>query len=182
MSTLALVMSLALGADPEWHPVSPLIPRSVALGATFNAPAVAPTFRVSWEATLYEQPRNHLLGVFTIGSGATGLLPSGITALWQHVAWAGLGYQSTRDLFHWGFSFGAGVLWYRSFYAKGSAFPPEDRVLGYSEGRLQVGIKVQRKLILGLYLGYGAPWDLGGLFPSVVYTGGTQVGLFGDWR
>lgn len=183
MTPLVVLMALTIGSDAEWHPVSPMLPRNVTLGVTWNDPAVAPTIRATWEATFYEQPRNHLIGVFTLGTGASGNLPKGIGALWQHVAWAGIGYASTRASgLHWGFSFGGGVLWYRSFYAPGSVYQPENRVLGYSEGRLQIGFKVARKLILGVSLGYGAPWDLGGIFPDAVYLGGWQLAVFGDWR
>ena len=168
--------------EPVVHPVPVYVPRGVSLGLFVNLPTVAPMLRLQWEATLYEQPRNHLTAFLAGGAALSLNLPASVRALYQYVTFAGIGYKSTREVLHWGFQIGAGVVWYRASYAPAQHLFFESRVLGYSEGRIELGARVTRSLILGGYVGYGSPWEFNDRFPAVIYVAGPVAGVFLDWR
>jgi hypothetical protein len=147
-----------------------------------NPPAITMDVRLGWELGVIEQPRNHLIIEVQVGTGTAVTFPLGIRAIYQHVAMLGFGYRSTREVFHWGFSVMTGPLWYRAAYNPGVPFRFESRVVTYSEATVQFGFKAAAHLIVGVYGGYGAPWDVSNRFPATIYTGGPTFGLFADWR
>jgi hypothetical protein len=186
MPLLPLLLVTALGAgasaatDP--HPAPWYLPRSLSLGVFLNDPIVAPHVRLSWEVGLIEQPRNHLVGLLSVGSGFGVGLPAGMEAHFQHVLMGGLGYRSTRGWWHWGFSAGAGPLWYRTGFGPGSLYGFESRVVGYSEATARLGLLAASHLVIGLQGGYAAVWAPSPYFRGDVYAGGIAIALFADWR
>ncbi|MFZ5438918.1 MAG: hypothetical protein ACOZQL_02860 [Myxococcota bacterium] len=158
------------------------VPRSVSLGVFVNAPMVTPHFRLAWEAPIIAQPRNHFIWTVALGSGVGLGVQSPMTEHYQHTAIAGLGYRSDRELVHWGFHVGAGGTWYRAAYKPGSIYSFENRVVGYIEGRLQLGLRITERLKLALYFGYGSPFVFNRVFPGNTFVGGVDAGLVLDWR
>jgi hypothetical protein len=182
MIVLSLALALVCAAD---HPVPAWVPRGAQVGLLLatDASIVAPDVRLQWDFGLVEQPRNDLVVIAQLGTAIGAVLPAGMTAHYQHVAMIGLGYRATYDLFHWGFQFGLGPVWYRAAFTRGGVNPFESRVLGYAEGRLQVGLKLQKHLIVGLYFGYASPWTYSpNRYPGNTYVGGLNLGVFADWR
>lgn len=191
MPLLALALAATLSSsdpterpppEPEAHPVPVWLPRGASLAVLVTAPAVTPALRLQWEAAFYERPRNHLTLVLVVGTGLALNLPASVRELYQHVVFGGLGYKSTRERFHWGFQVGAGALWYRASYPPELHHTPDSRVLGYSEGRIEVGVRLGPVLKLGGFVGYGAPWEFNERFPASAYASGVKVGVFLDWR
>ncbi len=192
---LALLCSAVLTAAPaDQAPVTPpvessagplvpwLVPRSASLGVFFNAPMVAPHFRIAWHGAILSQPRNELLWVFTLGSGFGLGVPSPMLTHSQHVLLAGFGYRSDRPLLHWGFHVAAGPVWYLATYAPGAINRDESRVLGYIEGKAQLGIHLSPHFRLAVYFGYASPFAFNVRFPGNTYIGGIDTGLVIDWR
>lgn len=158
------------------------IPRSASLGIFINWPMVSPHFRLTWEGALLSQPHNDLVWLFTVGSGAGLEPPRPMTTHYQHVALAGFGYRSDWPWVHWGFHVVGGVLWYRAGYLPGSFYQFESRVLGFVEGRLQLGIRITPHFRLAAYFGYASPLAFFPQFPGNTYAGGVDTGLVFDWR
>lgn len=190
MHVFALALASALAVDlsgpdvstREPHPVPWYLPRTASVGLFINNSAVTIDARLAWEFGVIEQPRNHLVILVQLGTGTAIATPKGIQALYQHVGLLGFGYRSTRELFHWGFSVMTGPLWYRAAYAPGAGFGFESRWLTYSEVTGQIGLRLARNLVVGIYGGYAAPWDVSNRFPASLYTGGPTFGFFADWR
>ncbi len=190
MHVLALALASALAveisgpdtAERETHPIPWYVPRTFSLGLFINPPVATPHFRIGWEIGVLEQPRNHLVALWQIGSGTGASLPPGFKGLYQHVAIVGVGYRSTREVFHWGFTVTFGALWYRASFVPGSVYQFENRVLSYSEAHAQAGWRVLDHLVIGVYAGYASPWDVSIRFPGNIYTGGPLFGFFADWR
>lgn len=193
MHVLALALASLLAVDIEGpkveldakekiHPAPWFLPRTASLGIQYNSPIMSATLRIAWEIGLIEQPRNHLVAMVILGSSLPISGSTLFTALYQHVAMAGIGYRSTRQLFHWGFSAGAGPIWYRAGYPKGSAFNFESRVITYAEVTGQIGLRLLDHFIAGIFAGYGAPWEVSNRFPATIYLGGFTAGVFADWR
>ncbi len=191
MHVLALALASALAveiAGPEAsareaaHPAPWYLPRTVSTGLVINHPAISVDVRLAWEIGVIEQPRNHLVIMLAVGTGTVLSPPKGIRDIYQHTAMLGFGYRSNRERFHWGFSVLTGPLWYRASYQPGVPFKFENRLLTYSEASAQAGLRLFEHLIIGLYAGYGAPWDVSNRFPSSVYLGGFRFGFFADWR
>lgn len=181
---LALVTSLMLAAgDARPEPLVPwFVPRTLAVGVFINPPMVSPHFRLAWEASIIAQPRNDLIWTVAIGSGVGVGVPSPMNSHSQHTAVAGLGYRSDRELLHWGFHAAAGATWYLADYKAGSLYPAESRVLGFIEGRLQLGLRITERLKLAAYFGYGSPFVFNTRFPGNTFVGGVDTGLVLDWR
>jgi hypothetical protein len=179
MLALALAASVVLA---EVHPVPAWVPRTVDVGLFVLNDTVSVQGRLAWEVGLYEAPRNHLVLLAEVGTST--LLARGpmLQNLWQHLGLLGFGYRSTRELWHWGFHFVAGPLWYRAEFAPHQNFAFESRVLGYSEGRVQVGLKAAPNLVLGLYLGFASAWTTDIRYQGSFFLGGPMFGLFADWR
>lgn len=171
-----------LDAQEKVHPTPWFLPRTVSLGILYNAPVVSADLRIAWEIGLIEQPRNHLVAMVTIGSSVPMSTSNLFSAIYQHVAIIGIGYRSTRQLFHWGFSAGVGPIWYRAGYPRGSPFNFESRVITYAEATGQVGLRLLDHLVVGIFAGYGSPWEITNRFPATVYLGGFTAGVFADWR
>ena len=191
MHVLALALASALAVEisgpdasaKETHPVPFYVPRTASLGVFVNPfKAVSLDVRIAWELGVVEQPRNHLVVLIQVGTSTAISLPLGLRALYQHVGMLGIGYRSTRELFHWGFSIMTGPLWYRASYTPDYPYDFESRFTTYSEVTAQAGLKLAKHLIVGVYVGYGAPWDMSPRFPGSFYTGGFTAGLFADWR
>lgn len=206
MHALAVAFLLSVAADPPAAPAEAgkpasetgkpydpfpnlvpwFVPRTAAIGFFLspNSAAWKPSafFRVGWEVAILERPRNHLVVVVDVGSATATSTTRDIRELYQHVAVAGLGYRSTHTLFHWGFHIAAGPVWYRASY--GGKLPLESRVLGWTEGRVQLGLKLAPNFLLGVSVGMGTPWtvDFTGRFPANGYLGGLSLGLWADWR
>jgi hypothetical protein len=181
---LALWTSLVIAATPSSdEPLVPwYVPRSAAIGLFINPPMVSPHFRIAWEGALISQPRNDLIWTVAAGTGL-GLNPqSPMTEHYQHAAVAGLGYRSDRPLLHWGFHIAAGALWYRAGYLPGSIYHFESRVLGYLEGRVQVGLRLAPHFRVALYFGYASPFVFNRNFPGNTFVGGIDTGFVIDWR
>jgi len=183
---LSLALTTLLSQTAPLHPVPAYLPRDLQLGLELNgAGAVSPTVRVGWQIGLIEQPRNDLLAVVELGTGAAVSLPYCCAALYQHVAMAGIGYSSTRERFHWGFYVVAGLLWYRATYDPATeygVFPFESKLMGTSEGYGEVGLKVAPNLILGLRLGYSGGWSVQTRYPATGLLAGAQLAVFANWR
>jgi len=190
MHVLALALASALAVEisgpetlkREAHPVPAWLPRTASVGMVVNPPAITLDVRLAWEIGVIEQPRNHLVIMVELGTGLALTTPKGLKNMYQHVAMLGFGYRSTRELFHWGFSVLTGPMWYRSAYGPNTGFDFESRVVTYSEITGQVGLKLLEHFIVGIYLGYGAPWDVSTRFPSSIYLGGFRFGFFAEWR
>ncbi len=191
MHVLALALASALAVEisgpetstRETHPVPFYVPRTASVGFFFNPPnAVSLGVRIAWEVGVIEQPRNHLVILLQLGTATAISLPVGMKALYQHVAMLGFGYRSTRELFHWGFTIMTGPLWYRAAYRPDYPYNFESRFVTYSEATAQAGLKLAKHLVVGIYAGYGAPWDMSTRFPASFYTGGFTAGVFADWR
>lgn len=182
----ALLCSVLLAAAPDPEPQGPavpwFVPRSLSLGVFINAPVVAPHFRLAWEGSIISQPKNDLIWLVTAGS-AVGLgTVAPMKEHYQHAFLAGLGYRSDRQLVHWGFHIATGALWYRAAYSPNPFYAFESRVLGYIEGRLQLGLRLGGPWKLALYFGYASPFVFFPQFPGNTYVGGVDAGLVLDWR
>ncbi len=190
MHVLALALASALAVEVsgpetsarEQHPAPWYLPRTASVGFFFNPPSVSVNVRLAWEIGVIEQPRNHLVMLLQAGTATALSLPFGIKELYQHVGLVGFGFRSTRELFHWGFTIMTGPLWYRASYLPSFPYNFESRVVTYSEATAQAGLHVAKHLVVGLYAGYAAPWDVSTRFPASAYTGGFTAGLFADWR
>jgi hypothetical protein len=188
MNMLALAVALVLAGKsdentPLEHPVPAYLPREVELGLFVNTPMVAPHLRLQWDLTIYESQRDAFIGLFSVGSGFGLSLPNGFAEHYQHVVLAGVGYRNTAALFHWGFQVALGPVWYRTAYIPTFPYAFESRVLGYAEGRLQAGLRVQPHLIVGVYFGFASPWSFSfDRYPGNNYVGGFDFGFFADWR
>lgn len=183
---LALICSGMIAASPVFEPEAPLVPwyvpRSATLGLFINPPMAAPHFRLAWEGAIVSQPRNDLIWIFTAGS-AVGLgAQSPMTEHYQHVLLAGFGYRSDRPLLHWGFHVASGAVWYRTAYLPGGFYKFESRVLGYIEGRLQLGLRLTPHFRLAAYFGYASPFSFTLQYPGNTFVGGFDTGLVIDWR
>lgn len=182
---LALVCSAVIAAGPvvEETPLVPwYVPRSATLGLFINPPMVAPHVRLTWEAAIISQPRNDLIWLVSLGSAIGVGTPSPMIAHYQHVLLGGFGYRSDRPLLHWGFHVVAGPLWYRAAYVPGTFYKFESRVLGYLEGRVQLGLRLTPHFRLAVYFGYASPFAFAQQFPGNTYVGGFDTGLVIDWR
>jgi hypothetical protein len=158
------------------------VPRGAALGVFINPPTVNPHVRLAWEGTFLAQPRNELGWVVNLGTAAGLGLQAPMREHYQHVALAGLAYRSNRPLVHWGFQFAAGPVWYRTAYARNALYGFESRVLGYVEGRAQLGLRLAPHFVLALYAGYASPFEFNPRFPGNIFVGGPLLGLCVDWR
>ena len=183
---LALICSAVIAAEAPAESSGPLVPwfvpRSLTLGLFINPPMVAPHVRLTWEAAIISQPRNDLIWLFSLGSAIGVGMQSPMTAHYQHVVLAGFGYRSDRELLHWGFHIVSGPVWYRAGYLPGAFFKFESRVLGYLEGRAQLGLRITPKLKLAVYFGYASPFFFTPQFPGNTFVGGFDTGLVLDWR
>lgn len=184
--TLALLCAKPSAENtPLEHPVPAWIPRGASIGLFVNSPVVAPHVRIEWDVTFYESRQDAFIGLVELGTGFGLSLPSniGMKELFQHVALVGVGYRNTGSLFHWGFQFGLGPTWYRASYVPHAPYLFESRVVGYAEGRAQVGLRLAPHLILGVYFGFASPWSFSTqLYPGNNYLGGFDFGFFADWR
>ena len=189
MHVLALALTALVtagGGTPALAPNSTLVPwfvpRQASLGLFINSGAVSPNVRLGWEISVLEQPRNDLVIVLDVGSSTSLALPLGLRALYQHVAVVGVGYRSNREVLHWGFQLTAGAVWYRAAFDPRTPYLFENRVLSYSEGRVQLGARLKEHFIVAGYVGYAAPWSIAPRFPANIYVGGPVAGLVVDWR
>lgn len=192
MSALALSLVLTLSAaDDELlsghapakvqvtHPVPAWAPRTFSLGMTAREGLWSLQVRLGWEAAFYERRGHDLVFTVHLGTGLALAKPTGITDHFQHVALAGLGYRKVSKLVNWGFHWGIGIDWYRVAY--GFA-PLESRVVAYTEGKAQLGLRVLPNLVLGGWFGYGSPLAFDARYPGQTYSGGIMFGLYADWR
>jgi hypothetical protein len=182
---LALWTSLVIAATPpptEGPLVPWYVPRSLELGVFINDPMVTPHFRIAWEASIISQPRNDLIWTVALGSGVGANPQRPMSAHYQHAVVAGLGYRSDRQVLHWGFHAAAGVVWYRAAYLPGSIYPFESRVLGYIEGRVQLGLRLTPWLKGAVYFGYASPFVFQRQYPGNTFVGGIDTGVVFDWR
>lgn len=183
---LALICSGLIAAGPVVESEPPLVPwyvpRSATLGLFINRPMVAPHFRLTWEAAIISQPRNDLIWLLSVGSAVGVGMQVPMTAHYQHVLLAGFGYRSDHPLLHWGFHVVTGPVWYRASYEPGAFYKFESRVLGYIEGRAQLGIRIAGHLKLAVYFGYASPFFFAAQFPGNTFVGGFDTGLVLDWR
>ena len=183
---LALLCSSFLAAAPPVADDGPLVPwfvpRSASLGVFVNSPVVTPHLRLAWEGAIVSQPRNDLIWLFTLGTGLGLGVPSPMTEHYQHVALAGVGYRSDRPVVHWGFHVAVGPVWYRAAYLPNAFYKFESRVLGYVEGRAQLGVRLSPHLRLAAYFGYASPFVFTLQYPGNTFVGGLDMGLVLDWR
>lgn len=199
VAAVAMVVALATAAEPveakpaeskpaesksesSILPLPPWLPRGAAIGFFVNSPQVTPHVRLSWELALYERHLNDFVAVLTLGTGMGLALHPRLKEHYQHVALGGVGYRSNHASWQWGFQLQLGAVWYRAAYAPKEPYRFESRVLGYAEGRLQVGLKLANHLVLGVYGGYASPWEFNPVFPANIYVGGLDFGLYLDWR
>lgn len=182
-AALVVAMSVLSAPPPPAETLlPPYLPRSAAIGVFINPPMVSPHLRLFWEGMLIDQPRNALIWIAGLGT-ALGVNPQPpMTAHFQHVVLAGLGFRSDHQLLHWGFHVTAGPVWYRAAYAPGAIYRFENRVLGYIEGRAQLGLRVLPHLRIGVYFGYASPFTFQTQYPGNTFVGGIDTGLFVDWR
>lgn len=178
----ALVLLLSTAATTDRPEVPHLLGLGASVGVFGNNAGAALHVRVSGELTFYTRPLNDLVALVQVGTAAAVVRPSNppITEHYQHVAMAGFGYRSNHALLTWGFQLALGALWYRSAFSDTYVF--ENRVLLYSEGRAQIGLKLAPSLRAGLYLGYGSPVVYSVRHPGSFLAGGVMVGLYLDWR
>lgn len=173
----------APAAGTEGPLVPWFVPRSASLGVFINPPLATPHFRIAWEGAIVSQPRNDLIWLLTLGSGVGVGVPSPMTTHAQHTVMAGVGYRSDHEVVTWGFHVVSGVVWYQANYLPGSFYQAESRVLGYIEGRVQLGVRLSPHFRLIPYFGYASPFSFNFLrFPGNSYVGGFDVGLVVDWR
>ncbi len=177
---LMLLLS-SLGRTPEEHVVPVYLPRSASLGLRFGPDTLSPELRLGWEIGLYEVPKNHLVMIVHAEGGVATTTTLGINSLYQYKGLLGIGYRTTRELFHFGFHLAAGAVWYRSGFKDSVQFRFENRVVGHSELRGQVGLRVTDLLIVGLAVTYGLGWQTNIRYPASQYVGGLQVRVFADW-
>jgi hypothetical protein len=184
MASLSLALAAVLSVAPApSHPVPAYLPRDVQVGVLFaDQGVVSPAIRLGWQVGLVEQPHNDLLLVGQLGTGVGLSLPAGLNALYQYVAMAGIGYSSTREVFHWGFHVVAGALWYRAAWATGVGLPFENQVMGTSEVCAEAGLKVAPNLLLGLRVGLNGGWAVRPRFPASAVVGGWELAVFVNWR
>jgi hypothetical protein len=193
VSVLTAVVLLDAGDAPPAAPPRPIIEEPAPLfglganvGLTINQYGAAAHARVTGEVTFYHRPRNDLVGLVQVGSGlGLGLPTSGYYAEhYQHVAMAGFGYRSNGPLLSWGFQWAVGAVWYRAAFFPDVPFPPtfESRVVPYTEGRLQLGLRLAPSLRAGLYVGYGSTLYYSILHPGTLFIGGFMFGAYVDWR
>ncbi|MEW5737635.1 MAG: hypothetical protein AB1938_01850 [Myxococcota bacterium] len=191
MHALALTLLLTLGADEQellsgppkrfqaTHPVPAWAPRTVSLGLTSREGMWSFQARLGWEAAFYERNGHDLVLTVHLGTGLALATPTGMTAHYQHVALAGFGYRKVSKLLNWGFHWGLGIDWYRAAY---DVAPLESRVVAYTEGKGQIGLRVLQNLVVGAWFGYGSPVTFDARYPGQTYCGGLMFGLYADWR
>lgn len=195
MLTFALCALLAAEPEPprpkDPHPVTTpwFLPRYAYVGIFLNQYVAAPTVRVGWEITLYDDVRNLLSLAVELGPGFAVARPAVATHFWEHAAIGGLGYRWGRAKgFQWGFLIGAGAV------LGGATFDPpvgvpgrvetvarDERVLGFVEGRLYAGWRFA-PLLVALAFGYGSPLSRTLAYPSSLWVGGFTLGVMVNWR
>jgi len=194
MIALASALTLVLAAsDPEPdalsgppvvlepHLVPPFVPRSISFGLSINSPMLTPNVRLDWDIDLFTSTTHNFYLLVELGSGFGVNRAPGMTAVYQHLGVLGFGYRNITRVIHWGFQFGIGPLWYRTFYSPIEPYQTENRVIGYAEGRLQGGYEFNKHLVLGIYFGFGSPFLVEQKYPGTAYLGGFMPGIFLEW-
>jgi hypothetical protein len=177
LSTTPEVSSTSSGPLVPWF-----VPRSASIGLFVNSPVVSPHVRLAWEAAIISQPRNDFIWTAVLGTGLAATPQRPMSSHYQHVFLLGLGYRSDHTQLHWGFHIAPGVVWYRAAYLPGSDYRFEDRVIGYLEGRLQLGLKVAPHLRVAAYVGFASPFTFKQELPGNTFVGGVDFGIVVDWR
>lgn len=174
---------------PAW------LPRGVMLGVGIAQDTVyVPTARLHWAFTLTQQRVDALIGVFELG-GSHGVsftdraglyYRSTITALDHAVALIGVGYRGDRGKWNWGLHVTGGPLLYRATYLQtgetATDLPDESKVIGWLEGRVQLGYRVTPAVAVGIAAAFGS--GLGAPRAAYAYDSlnGWTFGLYADWR
>ena len=188
----AALTSLLLTANPELdidgfervekkYLVPPYVPRYAFVGLTANAPAVSPQVLIGWNVVAYDSGPHTLSLLVDISAAFLAVVPRSIQMIYQYGASAGLGYRWETSNFALGFQVTAGALWYRLSYTKEAGFPFDNRVVGQAAGRVYGLWRAREHFAVGVYIGYGSPWEYPATRPGTIYLGGWQTGVYFDW-
>lgn len=158
------------------------VPREVQTGLFVNSPMVALHVRLNWGLTFYERGGHNLFAALQVGTALALTVPVGMKEHFQHVALLGIAYRKTTQTLNWGFQWTLGPNWYRASFDPELSWRLESYVVPYSEGRINVGYRVLKHLVLGIYGGYAAPVEFDERYPGRTYVGGVLFGLYADWR
>lgn len=192
--SLALVSTTASAQsrrsnELEGH-VSPTIawlPRGVFLGTQLRNGAVIPNLHLTWEFTLFQDRKDAWIAVLDGGVGWAASLPDTaregfvlpVTSYYEHTAQLGFGYRNhLPGKAHWGFQVTGGPTFYGAHF---TTQPPDRRIGGTVQGRLQIGYQLQ-DLGLGVAVGYAEPFGLKNRSLARDFVGGVNIGFFADWR
>jgi hypothetical protein len=185
---LASGSSLAQGyyGMTRHSPTPAWLPRSVFLGTGLAQDTVTPLGRLGWEITLNQQRGDALVVVGELGGGAAavtsqrvGLYGSDrVESLRHGLAAVGIAYRGDRGPWNWGVHATVGPLWY---HARLSTLPTENYVVGWIEGRAQIGYRIG-KVATGISLGYGSGFSEPVRSYTYRFTGGLMLGLYANWR
>jgi hypothetical protein len=158
------------------------------LGTYLRNGAVVPQARIQWQLTLFQDRRDALVFVVEGGLGYSVVLPDSaveganvpFSSFYSHTAMAGMGYRNQNPSgWHWGFQVTAGPVWYGARY---QGFADEDRLGGLLEGRVHIGHKVSKTVVVGVAGGYSEPFSVSRRSVARDFLGGALVGFFADWR
>lgn len=167
---------------PAW------LPRGALLGTSVRNGAVVPQARIQWQLTLFQDRRDALVFAVEGGVGFAAALPDSaveganvpFSSFYAHTGMVGLGYRNQNPSgWHWGFQVVAGPVWYGANY---EGFADEDRMGGLLEGRVHIGHKVSKTLVVGVAGGYAEPFSVSRRSVARDFLGGLLVGFFADWR
>ncbi|WNG36177.1 hypothetical protein F0U60_22655 [Archangium minus] len=174
---------LSDSSTPAW------LPRGALLGTFIRNGAVAPEVRLQWQFVFF-QGRTDTLGLLIEPTASfAAVKPDSVveddtvplTSLQLYSLVLGLGYTSRRPSgFEWGFQIGTGPAWYAARF-RGGTKDEESYFIGLLDGRARVGYRVG-PMALGVFVGYGDPYNYRRTSLSRSYVGGLQLGLYADWR
>lgn len=197
---LLLVGTVASAQDPfsedlRTSPTPAWLPRGVMLGVGISEETIyLPSARLHWAFTITQQRIDALVATFDIG-GAHAITHTDFAGLYQRnamesldygVAIFGVGYRGDRGKWNWGLHVGVGPMLYRATYVPTDEptldLPDESNVLGWLEGRVQLGYRLTESIATGISVSYGS----GLARPRAAYAydhlGGIIFGVYADWR
>ncbi|WP_375744489.1 hypothetical protein NR800_06640 [Corallococcus interemptor] len=195
--SLALVSTTAAAQSREAQDlrghVSPTpfwLPRGVFLGTQLNNGAVIPNVRIQWEFTIFQDRKDAWIAVLEGGVGWAASLPDSalesrnlylpVSSYYEHNAQVGFGYRNhLPGKVHWGFQVTGGPTFYGAHF---TTQPPDRRVAGSVQGRIQIGYQLPQDVGVGLALGYSEPFGLKNRSFARDFVGGVNIGFFADWR
>lgn len=196
LSTSGLAQNLESFREQRTSPTPAWLPRSVTLGLGLGAATtLTAEGRVQWELTVVQQRVDALIVYAGVGGGLGLSLSSrvgfsgrfqALESLNRATAQFGVGYRGDRGDWSWGFQVGAGPLLYGARYLpdpdQGRLFDDEQHVVGWVEGRAQIGYRFTPAVAGGLALSFGSGLGRPRAAYAYDYLSGWIFGIYVDWR